>query len=605
MTSLPASSTHGTSDAGPAPVLAIKHLNLGIRQADHTVRRVVDNFSLAMGAGEIVGLVGESGSGKTMIGRAVLQLLPPVALTDGGSIEIDGKPLPKAGTRQIRALRGRDVGMVFQEPMVSLNPALTVGKQMTEGLRLHHGLSARAARERCMAMLERVHIAEPSSCFTAYPHQFSGGMRQRIMLAAVLVMGPRLLIADEPTTALDSIIQTEVMDIMVSLTRELGTALLLISHDLALVAHYASRVVVLRQGQTMEAGQTASILLAPQHEYTRSLLESMPARLDRVPERSRKVLLEASGLCVNFAKKPLLFWRKPTTFCALNHINLRVREGETLAVVGESGSGKTTLGRTLVQLVHKNAGSIRFNGEDIDGLSSQGLKRYRLQTQMVFQDPFSSLDPRMCLLDIVAEGLRGLANLNAAERRKRALFMLAEAGLSGEYAERLPHELSGGQRQRVCIARAIVAEPRFIVADEPVSALDVTVQKQILLLMMALQRKFGFSYIFISHDLGVVEQVADRVMVMYRGRVLEAGSRDAIFDNPRHPYTRRLLRATPRLARTPQGSYHLVEHQSEEVQPPPGYHYFNHGSMVGTDISVGSPALISVGIDHEVACATA
>jgi peptide/nickel transport system ATP-binding protein len=393
------------------------------------------------------------------------------------------------------------------------------------------------------------------------------------------------------------------MDIMVALAREMGTAILLVSHDLAMVAHYASRVVVLRQGRTIEAGEASAILLAPRHEYTRALLDSLPLR-SRATARATDAppLIEAKSLCIEFSRKASLFWRKPTLFRAVEEVDFRIYDGETLAVVGESGSGKTSIGRALVRLVRESSGSIRFAGQEITGLSGNALKQYRLQTQMVFQDPFSSLDPRMDLAAIVAEGLRNVRGLGAAERRRRATDMLAEVGLPGDYRERHPHELSGGQRQRVCIARAIVSRPRFVVADEPVSALDVTIQKQILNLMQELQAKFGFTYLFISHDLGVVEQIADRVVVMYRGRILETGPRDAIYDRPLHPYTRRLLQATPRIGRTADGGYRLASHQAEVRQAPPGYRYYNHGSIPGEALSAAAPVMIEMADGHAVAC---
>ena len=504
-------------------------------------------------------------------------------------------------------LRGNAIGMVFQEPMVSLNPALRIGVQMTEALRLHRGLRHDEARKRCLDLLERVRIADPVACLNAYPHQFSGGMRQRIMLASTLAMQPKLLIADEPTTALDAIVQKEVMDIMAALTREMGTAVLLVSHDLGMVARYAQQVVVLCRGETMEAGETARVIADPQHHYTRKLLASLPARGER--ERAAPVgapLVEIRDLDVDFgtASSPLSFWRKRKTFRAVRGANLDLHQGETLAVVGESGSGKTTIGRALVRLVRESGGSIRFEGRDITACSKRDLDAYRLKSQMVFQDPYSSLDPRMRLIDIVAEGLRHLSALSKSERRARATAMLAEVGLPGDFAERFPHELSGGQRQRVCIARAIVAGPRFLVADEAVSALDVTVQKQVLALLESLQEKFGFAYLFITHDLGVVEQIADRVAVIYRGRILETGPRDAIFGDARHPYTLRLLQATPRIRRIAGGAgYHLEQHESRAQPPPQGYVYFNHGSMPGQQPSAGEPEMLAVGPNHYVACA--
>ena len=579
---------------GGGRTLDIQGLAVGVRQEDGTTRRVVDDVSFAIEPGRMVALVGESGSGKTMIGRAVLGLLPPVARIEAGKVLFKGRDLAAATEAELRAIRGREIGMVFQEPMVSLNPALTVGFQMMEALRLHHRLPEGEARKRALEMLERVKIADPAGCFRAYPHQYSGGMRQRIMLASVLVMRPALLIADEPTTALDALIQKEVMDIMAALTRDIGTSVLLVSHDLGMVASYADHVVMLRRGLKVEEGDTGTILLAPRHEYTRMLLESLPSR-DRTPGARREApgesLVEIDRVSVEFRKKPRFFWQRPEAFRAVDEASLFLRRGETLAVVGESGSGKTTIGRALVRLVEESAGSIRFEGREVTALGGRDLAAYRLQTQMVFQDPFSSLDPRMTLAGIVAEGLRQLPGLAAAERDARARAMLAEVGLPGDYGDRFPHELSGGQRQRVSIARAIVATPKLLVADEPVSALDVTVQKQILRLFADLQAKFGFAYLFISHDLGVVEQIADRVVVMYRGRILECGTRDQVYDSPRHPYTLRLLGATPRISRVGEG-YRLLRHAGAEVAAPEGFRYY---------AGAGAPVMREVAPGHLVA----
>ncbi len=585
------------------PVLAVRGLCVSIRQHGLAPRRVVDEVSFELKRGGVLALVGESGSGKTMIGRAILQLLPQVAHVDGGSIRFKGRELAGAGEKAMRAIRGRDIGMVFQEPMVSLNPALTIGYQMTEALRLHLRLGRDEAAQRCLKMLERVRIADPAGCFAAYPHQFSGGMRQRIMLASVLVMEPALLLADEPTTALDAIIQKEVMDIMLALTREMGTAVLLVSHDLGMVAHYADSVIVMRRGEALEAGPTDAILLAPRHDYTRALLEALPARSKaKAPAAAGARLVDVRALSIDFTKEAALFWKKPQVFRAVDAVDLSLHQGETVAVVGESGSGKTTIGRALVRLVREASGAIDFDGRDVTRLEGRDLLAYRLQTQMVFQDPFSSLDPRMSLCDIVAEGLRNVPGLDAAARRARACEMLVEVGLPGDYAGRFPHELSGGQRQRVCIARAIVATPRLLVADEPVSALDVTIQKQILALLDRLQQKFGFTYLFISHDLGVVEQIADRVVVMYRGRILESGSRNAIYDDPRHPYTIRLLQATPRIQPGAAGGYRLATHAARIQAAPEGYSYFNHGSIPGEARSAGALEMVAVGDGHMVAC---
>ncbi|TWT18712.1 ABC transporter ATP-binding protein [Luteimonas marina] len=585
------------------PLLVVDGLCVSVRQPDRTRRPVVQDVSFAVAPGRVTSLVGESGSGKTMIGRAALQLLPQVAGVDAGKILLAGENLLDASPAAMRRVRGRAIGMVFQEPMVSLNPALTVGVQMTEALKLHFGLDEARARERCLAMLERVRIADPRACLRAYPHQFSGGMRQRIMLASVLVMGPKLLIADEPTTALDAIIQKEVMDIMISLTRELGTSVLLVSHDLGMVCNYADEVVLLRQGRIMEAGPTRRVLLEPRHPYARDLLDSMPIRgLCAVDRPADGPLVEVSALQVEFAQRAKMPWRRAPVFKAVDGVDLVVRCGETVALVGESGSGKTTLGRALVRLNRGSGGSIRFDGRDVAALRGRELIDYRLQTQMVFQDPFSSLDPRMRLTDIVAQGLRHMAGMRHPERLVRARAMLAEVGLPDDFGDRFPHELSGGQRQRVCIARAIVARPRFLVADEPVAALDVTTQKQVLLLLAGLQAKFGFSCLFISHDLSVVEQVADRVVVMYRGLILEEGPRTAIYDDPRHPYTLRLLQATPRLARAEAGGYRLRTQIGSSSPAPEGWAYFNHGSVMAAPLSQGRPVMVEVESDHRVAC---
>ncbi len=561
--------------------LSVEGLAVSVRTPEGGARRVVDDVSFDIAPGKMVALVGESGSGKTMIGRSVLRLLPPVARIEAGRIVFNGVDLVAASGAAMRRVRGREIGMVFQEPMVSLNPALTVGYQMMEALRLHHRIPEAEARRRALDMLERVKIVDAQGCFRAYPHQYSGGMRQRIMLASVLVMRPALLIADEPTTALDALIQKEVMDIMAELTRDIGTSVLLVSHDLGMVASYADEVVMLRHGKVVEKGATQEILLSPRHEYTRMLLESLPARAERGTRGKGREenLVEIEKVSVEFSKRARFFWQRPERFRAVDGASLTLRKGETLALVGESGSGKTTIGRALVRMVEESDGRIRFEGREVTAFDARSLAAYRLQTQMVFQDPFSSLDPRMTLAAIVAEGLRTMPGLSRAERDRRARAMLAEVGLPGDYGDRHPHELSGGQRQRVSIARAIVATPKLLVADEPVSALDVTVQKQILALFTALQAKFGFSYLFISHDLGVVEQIADRVVVMYRGHIVEQGTRDQVYDAPRHPYTLRLLAATPRIARAGEGGYRLVRHDAAQSAAPEGFDYFSGGGV--------------------------
>lgn len=571
-----------------APLLEAERLVVTISRHGKPVRNVVEDVSFTVPAGTMLALVGESGSGKTMIGRSILSLLPGAASVTSGDIKFSGRSLIGLTPAQLRAVRGGEVGMVFQEPMVSLNPALRIGVQMMEALQLHRGMSSKDARTKCLDMLSRVGIRDPDGSFHAYPVQFSGGMLQRIMLASVLATRPRLLIADEPTTALDAITRKQVMDLMLELTREIGTAVLLISHDLGMVSQYANQVVMLRKGQVVECGTPDAILLNPKHEYTRALVGALPARVpgESPASPTNNPLVQVHDLCIEYRQRRRFLRRSSAARKAVAGVSMEIQRGETLAVVGESGSGKTTVGRALVRLLDTTSGRIVFDGEDCATFTRERLAAFRRRTQMVFQDPYSSLDPHMRLGDIVAEGLR-MQTLSRVERRQRAAEMLAEVSLPGDYINRFPHELSGGQRQRVCIARAIVGEPAFIVADEPVSALDVTVQHQVMTLLARLQAKYGFTILFISHDLGIVEQIANRVMVMYRGRVIELGSRDDIYDRPCHPYTHQLLAATPRMARRAEGGYALITPELHPVEPPEGHVWFDsaenpdaHASMV-------------------------
>ncbi|MBP0445935.1 ABC transporter ATP-binding protein [Roseomonas sp. SSH11] len=506
---------------------------------------VVQDVSFRIASGEILALVGESGSGKTATGRAILGLLPPGLARAAGAIRLEGEDLARVTPTRLRELRGGAIGMVFQEPMVSLNPAMTIGAQLGEALALHSGLSPEAQRAACIAMLRRVQIADPEGCLRAYPHEFSGGMRQRIMLAAVMLPRPRLLIADEPTTALDNLAQAEVLDLMVELARENGTAVLLVTHNLGLVSRYADRALVMQRGRVVEEGPARRLLSAPREDYTRLLVSAMPQRLPRPPRMPSEVLLEARGLTVDYPGRTRLFRRLPGKR-AVRGVDLAIERGETVALVGGSGSGKTTLGRAMLRLVQPSGGQLLFRGQDVTRGAGGAVRDFRLACQIVFQDPYSSLDPRQRIGEIVAEPLRHEPGLSAAERAARVAETFDAVGLPG-MDRRFPHQLSGGQRQRVAIARAIVRRPALVVADEPVSALDMTVQKQILTLIRTLQAERGFACLFISHDLGAVAEVADRVLVMQDGAIVEQGPRDAIFDAPQHPYTRALLDATPRL----------------------------------------------------------
>jgi peptide/nickel transport system ATP-binding protein len=535
-------------------LLAVEGLTLEVAR---TGMQVVKGISFTVAPGELLGIVGESGSGKTMAARAAMRLEPPAVRRIGGSIRFEGREITSMPFAELRRLRGARIGMVFQEPMTSLNPSMTVGRQLEEGLALHRrDLTTDARRALVLDMLERVGIAEPIAALFAYPHQFSGGMRQRIMLASVMLLRPALLIADEPTTALDAVIQREVLELMVDLTRDNGTAVLMISHDLSMVARYTDRVIVMQEGAIVEEGPTRDLLQHPRHPYTRKLLAAMPRRGPaRDVGRASVPIVEVRDLVVEYAGRQG-YLRRAAPKRALHGIGLHIDPGEVVAVVGGSGSGKTTLGRAIAGMIRPAGGDILFSGRPINGPRTGHWADYRLNCQMVFQDPYSSLDPRMKTGALVGEALRLVPGMSRPERRARVAEVLDEVGL-GDFAERYPHELSGGQRQRVAIARAIVRRPAFVIADEPVSALDTTVRAQVLDLFAKLQQRHGFACLFISHDLGVVEQVADRVVVMQHGRIVEEGDRDAVFDLPHHAYTRQLLSAVPALEATPDGGVQL------------------------------------------------
>ena len=507
-------------------------------------RILLEDLSFEMATGEMVALVGESGSGKTLAARAILCLLPPGVRRSAGRIELLGRDLTQLSVPELQKVRGAQIGMVFQEPMVSLNPAITIGRQLAEGMRLHLRLSGEEIQRRCIAMLERVRIRDPERCLKSYPHEFSGGMRQRIMLASVLLLQPKLLIADEPTTALDTLSQREVMELMVELARDMGSAVLLITHDLGLVARYTTRAVVLEKGRLIEVGTTQQILSNPQNSYTRRLVDSIPrghADVAAAPP-SAPPILEVGNVCVDYPGRPGLFRMGPSKR-VVNGVSLEVRAGEIVALVGASGSGKSTLGRAVLGLKPLAAGTVRFDGVDLAGMNAEQLRQFRRSVQLVFQDPYSSLDPRLRIRDIIGATVRD---------DTRVQEILEEVGLPS-FGARFPHQMSGGQRQRVAIARAVISRPRLVVADEPVSALDVTIQQQVLALFQKLQSQYGFACLFITHDLAVVRQIAARVIVMSAGQVVEEGPVATVFRNPQHEYTRELLEATPTL-HVPTGS---------------------------------------------------
>ena len=528
-----------------ATLLSVRGLSVSF---GHGAERatVVDQVSFDIGRGEKFALVGESGSGKTLTALAILRLAgDPLAggAAIAGQVLLDGQDLLAKSEREMRGIRGKDVAMIFQEPMSALNPLYSVGDQIMETLTLHEGLGARAARTRAIELLARTGIPEPERRCDSYPHQLSGGQRQRAMIAMALACRPRLLIADEPTTALDVAIQRQIVALLNELQAEFGMSVLLITHDLNLVRAFAGRVGVMRAGRLVEAAPTATLFAAPREAYTRKLIDSRPGRLvdDAPAAPAAPVLLEARELRCRFWFRRGWFGR--SAFDAVHEASLTLARGRTLGIVGESGSGKTTLGMALLRLSSADvSGTIRFDGQDVRALQAEPLRALRRRMQVVFQDPFSSLSPRMTVEQIVGEGLAlHRPELDAAARRAQVVAVLQEVGLTGAMLPRYPHEFSGGQRQRIAIARAVVLQPELMLLDEPTSALDVSVQKQVLELLAALQRRYGMSYLFITHDLAVIRAMAHQVIVMQGGRIVESGPVPALLDAPATEYTRLLM----------------------------------------------------------------
>ncbi|SET25693.1 ABC transporter ATP-binding protein [Oceanicella actignis] len=503
--------------------------------------RAVRGVSFDVARGETVALVGESGSGKSVTALSLVGLLPEGAQVSG-SARFEGRELIGAPESALRRVRGNDIAFVFQEPMTSLNPLHTVERQISECLALHQGLTGAAARARVIDLLAKVGLREPEKRLDDYPHQLSGGQRQRVMIAMALANGPRLLVADEPTTALDVTIQAQILDLLARLQREEGLSMLFITHDLGIVRRIADRVCVMRAGEIVERGPCAQIFSDPRHPYTRALLDAEPAgRPDPLPADSPEIL-RAEKLRVWFPIRRGLMRRTVGHVKAVNGADVTLRARETLGVVGESGSGKTTLALALTRLI-PSQGPIVFMGKRIDGLKSRAMAPLRRQMQIVFQDPYGSLSPRMSVERIVAEGLSVHGLDKDRPRREAVAEALTEVGLDPDMMDRYPHEFSGGQRQRIAVARAIILKPRLVALDEPTSALDMTVQAQIVELLRDLQRRHGLAYIFISHDLKVVRALAHKVMVMRAGDVVEAGPADQVFSAPSHPYTRKLFEA--------------------------------------------------------------
>jgi peptide/nickel transport system ATP-binding protein len=554
-----------------APLLAVSDLTTSFR-VERGWRPVVRGVSLEVGARETLAIVGESGSGKSVTALSIMRLIPTVNGRSAGRIALEGRDLSALPEEEMRAVRGNRIAMIFQEPMTSLNPVLTIGFQIAEALIYHRGFDRSGAEAEALRILERVRIPAARQRLHEYPHRFSGGMRQRVMIAMALACRPRLLIADEPTTALDVTIQTEILELIKLLQDEDGMSVLFITHDMAVVAEVADRVLVMWRGRKVEEGTTAKVFAAPEHAHTRALIAAVPSlgsmRGHTLPmpfpivdpvtgvahqgppvrtaiDAGERPVLEVSGLTTRFDIRGGLLRRITGRVHAVENVAFSLRAGETLALVGESGCGKSTTARSILRLVEPTAGTVLFEGVDVGNLDRQGLRAARRGMQMVFQDPFASLDPRQTVGAAIAEPMLVHGIAKRAEVGDRVAGLLRKVGLAPDMAARFPHEFSGGQRQRLVVARALAVEPRLIVADEAVSALDVSIKGQILNLLIDLQSELRLALLFISHDMAVVERVSHRVAVMYLGEIVEIGPRGMVIDNAQHPYTQRLMAAVP------------------------------------------------------------
>ncbi len=559
------------TETSATPVLSVRGLTTSFRVGTEW-RSVVRGMDLDIAPGETVAIVGESGSGKSVTSLSIMRLLPQLTSRIEGSVKLDGRELLTLDAEQMRQVRGNQISMIFQEPMTSLNPIFPIGKQIAEAITCHRDISNAEAKTEVLRLLDRVRIPNAAGRFDEYPHQFSGGMRQRVMIAMALASKPKLLIADEPTTALDVTIQGQILDLIKTLQDEEGMAVLFITHDMGVVAEVADRTVVMFRGEAVETGTTDAIFNRGAHPYTRALLSAVPKlgsmggrdnpmRFPVIDIKTGETLVaESEAAGVNGASRPLLEVKNLTTrfdirsgllgrrsgaVHAVENVSFDLRPGETLSLVGESGCGKSTTGRSITRLVEPTSGQISLDGYDVGRLDQSSLRKMRRSIQMVFQDPFASLDPRMSVGQAVMEPFIEHQLGTKAQAREKAADLLERVGLSAEMMPRYPHEFSGGQRQRIAIARSLMLDPKIIVADEAVSALDVSIKAQVCNLLLDLQQSFNLAYLFISHDMAVVERVSHRVAVMYLGEIVEIGPRQAVFDNPQHPYTKKLMAAVP------------------------------------------------------------
>lgn len=538
-----------------SPLLEVSNLKISFGQNEATAF-VVNDVSFSIYRGETLALLGESGSGKSITAMSIMRLLPVAGRINQGHIFLENKDLLTLPEFAMRDIRGSRIAMIFQEPQTSLNPVLTIGEQIGETLRRHKNIRGVELRLRCIELLDSVGIPEAKRRMDEYAHQFSGGMKQRIMIAIALAGEPDLLIADEPTTAIDVTIQAQVLDLLRQLQNDTGMAMLFITHDLAVASEMADNIAVMRYGKIVEQNDRDSFYINPVHPYSRALFDALPSRSKRddvgsiatMRDKDATALLKVRDLKIHFPIKKGFFKKTVDYVRAVDGVSIDIYRGQTFAVVGGSGSGKTTFGKGILQLLHASDGSVVFNGQEMTELRGKALRQQRSDAPIIFQDPYSSMNPRMMIADVIAEGMvaQGIGG-SKQQRMQRVIELLEQVGLEPAHKNRYPHEFSGGQRQRICIARALAVEPKLIVCDEPTSALDVSVQAQILELLKDLQKNMGLAYLFITHNISVVEYLAHYVAVMYQGKIVEQGTVDEVFINPQNPYTQSLLAAVPRV----------------------------------------------------------